>query len=252
MNKNRKIFVCLISLLLLLLAGCSAGNNSSKTNTLPSAKTILTKAQKTKFNSMHVNWTESTNGRITQKAMAQYVNNPTVVFANVSSTSNHYKMWIEGKTNYIQMKGTNTNHWFKTKLTKSNTYSVLTESLNNMVVPFIDISKVFKVKAQGNNYALIYKGNNKKIWNAIVSDSAITALIGIDLDNVKPINNEIQIDVDKNYSINDVKVTSTYKDDSKKKTFTMNADQINQIKNLTVPASVKKGAVDLGKLDKNN
>ena len=32
----------------------------------------------------------------------------------------------------------------------------------------------------------------------------------------------------------------------------MNADQIDQIKNLEVPANVKKGAVDLGKMSTNN
>lgn len=47
-----------------------------------------------------------------------------------------------------------------------------------------------------------------------------------------------------------MKVASTYKDDGKIKTFTMNADQINQIKQLSVPNNIKKSAVDLGKLDK--
>lgn len=250
--KNKKIFICLIGLFVLLLTGCSSSNNKKKDNSLPSAKTILTNAQKNKFSSMHVNWTEDIAGKTTQEAEAQYVKNPTVIYANVSTTSNHYKMWIEGKNNYIQMKGTSTNRWFKTKLAKNSTYSVLTDSLNSMIVPFIGTSKNFKVKQKGNNYALIYKGNNKKIWNAIISDSTVTALIGIDLDNVKPINNEIQIDVDKNYDINDVKVSSTYKDDAKKKTFTMNADQINQIETLSVPNSIKKNAVDLGKLDKSH
>lgn len=77
-------------------------------------------------------------------------------------------------------------------------------------------------------------------------------MIGIDLDNVKPINNEILIDVDKSYHITDVKVVSTYKDEGTKRTFTMNADQIDQIKHLEVPANVKKGAVDLGKMSKSN
>ena len=252
MKKNKKIFVCLIGLFALLLVSCSTNSSKKKANSLPSAKTILTNAQKNKFNSMHVNWMENTAGKTTQEAEAQYVKNPTVVYANVSTPSNHYKMWIEGKNNYIQIKSTITNLFFKTKLTKNSTYSVLIDSLNSMLVPFIDASKNFKVKQNGNDYALIYKGNNKKIWNAITSDSAVTALIGINLDDVKPINNEIQIDVEKNYSINDVKVSSTYKDDAKKKTFTMNADQINQIKTLSVPTSIKKNAVDLGKLNKNH
>lgn len=32
----------------------------------------------------------------------------------------------------------------------------------------------------------------------------------------------------------------------------MNADQINQIETLSVPNSIKKNAVDLGKLDKSH
>ena len=251
--KNKKFIIGLIGIFVLLLTGCSTNKTTTKKeNTLPSAKTILTKAQKTKFDSMHATWDETENDATIQKAEAQYVKNPTVIYANVSTAFNHYKMWIEGKTSYIQMKGTSSNHWFKTKLGKSNSYAVLTDSLNNMLDPFVATSKSFKVKPNGNDYALSYEGNNKKIWNAIVSDSAITVLIGIDLDNVKPINNEILIDVDNSYHITDVKVVSTYKDEGTNRTFTMNADQIDQIKHLEVPANVKKGAVDLGKMSKSN
>ena len=251
--KNKKFIIGLIGIFVLLLAGCSTNKTTTKKeNTLPSAKTILTKAQKTKFDSMHATWDETENGTTIQKAEAQYVKNPAVIYANVATASNHYKMWIEGKTSYIQMKGTSSNHWFKTKLGKSNSYAVLTDSLNNMLDPFVATNKSFKVKPNGNDYTLSYKGNNKKIWNAIVSDSAITVLIGIDLDNMKPINNEILIDVDNSYHITDVKVVSTYKDEGTNRTFTMNADQIDQIKHLEVPANVKKGAVDLGKMSKSN
>ncbi len=159
-------------------------------------------------------------------------------------------MWIEGKNNYIKMKGTNSQHWFKTKLSKTSAYGAITNSLNgSLLMPFIPTAKSFKVKQNGKDYLLIYKGNNKKIWNAIISDSAFTALIGIDLDNVKPIKNDIQINVDQNYHIKKVNIDSTYKDDGQKKNFTMQIDQINQVKKLTVPASVKKSAVDLGKLN---
>ena len=248
--KHQNIIITVL-LALLFLTACSK-TVSNKTANLPTAKTILTKAQKTKFDSMHATWDETENGATIQKAEAQYVKDPTVIYANVATASNHYKMWIEGKNSYIQMKGTSSNHWFKTKLGKSNSYAVLTDSLNNMLDPFVATSKSFKVKPNGNDYTLSYKGNNKKIWNAIVSDSAITVLIGIDLDNVKPINSEIKIDVDKSYHITDVKVVSTYKDEGTNRTFTMNADQIDQIKHLEVPANVKKGAVDLGKMSKRN
>ena len=55
------------------------------------------------------------------------------------------------------------------------------------------------------------------------------------------------VEVENSY---DVKIVSSYKDDGQKKTLTMNVDQIDQIKKLSVPSAVKKNSVDLGKLDK--
>ena len=72
--KNKKIIIGLIGIFVLLLAGCSNNKSTTKKeNTLPSAKTILTKAQKTKFDSMHTTWNETENGQTIQKAEAQYV-----------------------------------------------------------------------------------------------------------------------------------------------------------------------------------
>lgn len=246
---NKKLILGLVALLALFLSACSQKSAKSGDN-LPSAKTILTKAQKANYNSMHATWDEKSNGKTSQKAAVEYTTKPTIIYANVSATSNYYKMWVEGKNSYIQMKGTNSSHWFKTT-TKAGTYSSFIQSLNgNLLTPFIPLHKQFKVKKNDNNYALIYKGNNKRVWNAIVSDAAVTTLIGIDIDDVKPINTEIQVDVDKNYNVNDVKIVSSYKDDGQKKTLTMNVDQIDQIKKLSVPSAVKKNSVDLGNLDK--
>lgn len=247
--KNKTLILGLIAILAFGLSACSQKSTKSENN-LPSAKTILNKAQKANYQSMHATWDEKANGKTLQKAEAQYTTKPTIVYANVSATSNHYQMWIEGKNSYIQMKGTSTNRWFKTSA-KAGTYSSFIQSFNgNLLTPFVQLNKKFKVNKKGNDYALTYKGNDKKIWNAIISDSAVTTLIGIDIDDVKPINTEIKIGVDKNYDVNDIKIASTYRDDGEKKTFTMNADQIGQIKKLSVPTEVKKNAVDLGKLGK--
>lgn len=248
--KNKKFIFALVSVLAIFLAGCSnSSQTSKKTNTLPSAKTILTKAEKDTYKSMHATWTEADSTKTLQKAAVQYTTNPTVVYADVAATSNHYKMWIEGKTSYIQMKGTSSSRWFKTKSKDNDNYSSLIKSLNgSLLAPFVSLGKQFKVKQAGNGYVLQYKGNNKKIWNAIISDSGVTSLIGIDIDDVKPIESDIQIKVDSNYHMTGVKIASTYKDDGEKKKFTMTVDQIGQVKKLSIPASVKKNAVDLGKL----
>ncbi len=97
--KHQNIIITVL-LALLFLTACSK-TGSKKTANLPTAKTILTSAEKTKFSSMHATWNELSNGKSLQKAEAQYTKKPTIIYANVSSSSNHYKMWIEGKSNYI-------------------------------------------------------------------------------------------------------------------------------------------------------
>ena len=93
--KHQNIIITVL-LALLFLTACSK-TGSKKTANLPTAKTILTKAEKDNFNSMHASWNESANQKTQQKAEAQYTKKPTVIYANVSSNSNHYQMWIEGK-----------------------------------------------------------------------------------------------------------------------------------------------------------
>lgn len=238
----------MVGILAVFLAGCSNSKTSKKTNTLPAAKTILTKAQKDSYKSMHATWVEADSTNTLQKAAVKYTTNPTVVYADVAAVSNHYKMWIQGKNSYIQMKGTSSMHWFKTKA-KANEYTSLIKTLNgSLLMPFVNLGKQFKIKRSGQGYLLQYKGNNKKIWNAIVSDSGVTALIGIDIDDVKPINTAIRIQVDQDYHMTSAEIASTYRDDGEKKKFTMNVDQIGQVKPLTIPNSVKKNAIDLGKL----
>ena len=111
---------------------------------------------------MHTTWNETENGQTIQKAEAQYVKDPTVIYANVATASNHYKMWIEGKNNYIQMKGTSSSHWFKTKLGKSSSYAVLTDSLDNMLDPFVATSKSFKLNPMATITSSLIKETIRK------------------------------------------------------------------------------------------
>lgn len=246
--KHKNLIIALVCLLAVFLTACSAEKSKNKGNTLPSSKTILTKAQKENFKSLQANWVEKDRTKTLQKAEVKYTLKPTVVYADVAAESNHYKMWLENKNSYIQMKGTRTKRWFKTK-SESNTYSSLVKNLNgNLLTPFVSLSKQFKVKQNGTGYQLSYQGKSRKVWNAIVSNAGITSLIGIDIDDVKPIASEIQITTDRDYQVTGVKIASTYKDDGEKKSFKMQVDQINKVEKLSVPTSVKKAAIDLGKI----
>lgn len=246
--KRRTFLTVLVGFLAVFLTACSAPNTKKAGDNLPSAKTILTKAQKQKYTSVHAAWTEKGKGRTLQKAEAKYTASPTVIYVNVAAESNHYKMWVENKSSYIQMKGTSTKRWFKTKA-KSGSYTSFIKSLNgNLLTPFVNLNKEFKVKKNNNGYVLSYQGKSKKVWNAIVSDAAVTSLIGIDVDDVKPVNSQVQIATDQNYQVTKVEIASAYRDDGEKKNFTVKIDQIGQVKNLSVPTSVKKNAIDLGTL----
>ena len=103
---------------------------------------------------MHATWSENSKNEVVQKAEAQNVKILQLILPMLQHNSNHYQMWIEGKNNYIQMKGTNSNHWFKTKLSKASSYSTLTDSLGTILTPFIGTSKLFKVQQTGNSYVL--------------------------------------------------------------------------------------------------
>lgn len=238
-------------LFVLTLAACSNNKKSSQPKEkLPSATTILNGAQNTKFKSMTATWTQTDDkGDALQRAKAQYQKKPLVVFADFSTESNHYKMWIDGKHNYMQMQGTATNKWFKTKVTKASSYAQLTADLaQSALLSFSQNSaKLFKVKKIDNGYLLAYSGNNKKIWKSVTQNSMITSVIGIDLDNVKPYNTEVKISTDKKYNLTKTTIDAAYKDDGQVKHLKLNIDGINKNSNLKIPNAVTKSAVELGK-----
>lgn len=63
--KHQNIIITVL-LALLFLTACSK-TVSNKTANLPTAKTILTKAEKDNFNSMHASWNESANQKRNKK-----------------------------------------------------------------------------------------------------------------------------------------------------------------------------------------
>lgn len=248
--KKRKFWLtsCLLVILGLTLSACSSNNNKSA-ESLPSAQTILNDAEKTNLKTMRATWQQTnSSGKTLQKATAQYNKKPLVVYANFTTTANHYKMWISGKNNYVQMQGTSTDKWFKTKLSKTSSYAALTDSLAQSALASFNSKslKKFKVAKTDNGYAISYKGSNKTIWNQLIQNGMITSVIGIDTDSIKPGKVNIMINTDKNYNLTKLSSTVGYKENNSTKNIAVTIDQINQLKNLKVPNKVVKSAVDLG------
>ena len=251
MKKNFKLFVGILLGLILTVTLSACSTSKSKTASLPSAKTILSGAQNTDLNTLQATWTQTNSkDKIEQKAQVKYNKKPLVMYADFTTPSNHYKMWINNKTNYIQMKGTATNKWFKTKLTDASTYGQLADSFaKNSLLNFDDsTAKLFKVKKTINGYSLTYQGSSKEIWNVIKQSSSLTSTIGIDFSNVKPINNEVTINTDKDYKLTSLAVIAKYKAQKDTKALSMKIDDINKLGKLEVPSSVTKNAVSLEKI----
>ncbi|WP_154881562.1 hypothetical protein [Lactobacillus intestinalis] len=252
-NKVKKILaLVLVAILGVNLAACSDQKKKAAATT-PSAQTILTKAQNTNLKNMKATWKQtSPSGQILQKASAKYSKKPLVVYANFTTNSNHYKMWIENKTNYIQMQGTDTNKWFKTKLTKASSYAQLTDDLAKSTLLTLSTSNanLFKTKQTKKGYEVYYHGNNKKLWNEIIQNSPVTSVIGVDLNKAKPKKINIKIRTNKDYTLKSVSIGADYTDGSKDKKLSMKINDINKLKKLEVPASIKKNAVNLGNMAK--
>lgn len=249
MKKIKFLLTSILTVIITLsLAACSSPKSK---NTLPSAKTILTGAQNTNLKSLVANWQQKdATNNTTQLAKIKYNSTPLVMQANITTNSNHYKMWINNKTNYIQMSGTASDKWFKTKLSNSSNYAQLADSIaKNALLSFDDsTAKQFKVKKTNSGYNLTYNGNSAKIWNSINQSSSVTSMIGIDFSNTKPTNINIQINTDKNYKLTSLNVSAKYKEEKKTKTFKMNIDKINKLGKLKVPTNVIKNSVNLEKI----
>lgn len=250
MKKLKLLFTGVLAVILTLsLTACSSQKTTK--NTLPSAKTILAGAQNTNLKSLTASWQQKNEkNETTQSAKIKYNSNPLVMQANIITNSNHYQMWINNKTNYIQMSGTASDKWFKTKLSDSSNYAQLADSIAKNALLNLDEStaKQFKVKKTNSGYSLTYNGNSAKIWKSIKQSSSITSMIGIDFSNAKSSNMDIKINTDKNYKLTSLSVFAKYKEEGKTKTFNMAISQINKLGKLKVPASVTKNAVNLEKI----
>ncbi len=252
MKKRRFFALSLVLLVGIGLSACSSNNGKQKTSeSLPSAQTILNKAEQTDFKTMTASWNQTdNNNRTLQKATAKYNKKPLVVFANFTTTSNHYKMWISGKNSYVQMQGTATNKWFKTKLTKTASYAQLTDKLAQTALMSIGSSslKKFKVNKTSSGYSVTYKGTDKKIANNLLQNGMITSVIGIDPDELKTEKVDITINTDKKYNLTDFTTNLAYNEDSSHKNVQVKIDQINKSKPLKIPNKIVKSAVDLGSM----
>lgn len=249
MKKTKLLFTSFLALIIgLSLSACST--QKEKTS-LPSAKTILAGAQDTTLKNLAANWQQTdANNKTTQSAKIKYSSKPLVMHADITTNSNHYKMWIDNKTNYIQMRGTASDKWFKTKFTDSSSYAQLADSIAKNALLNLDDStaKQFKVKKASSGYKLTYNGNSAKIWNSIKQSSSITSMIGIDFSKAKLTNINIEINTDKNYKLTGLNVLAKYKENKKNKTFKMTISQINKLGKLKVPTSVSKNAINLEKI----
>lgn len=250
-NKIIKLIAFFFTILLVFnLAACTKPKKSApKKEKLPSAQTVLISAQNTKFNNLHSTWLQTDNNNHTlQKAEVKYNRKPLVVYANFTTNANHYKMWMKGKQNYIQMAGTDTNRWFKTKLSKKASYVQLTGDLATAaIISFSKEAKLFKVSKTNSGYALTYSGKNKKIWHDINQGSMISSVIGIDLDDAKPGKTTVTFRTDRKYHLQNAQIDAAYTDEGKERNMKMNIDQINKVGKLSVPSHIVKSAVDLGR-----
>lgn len=244
--KKKKILFWVLLTFVLILTACSKSKPQTA-NSLPTAKTVLTTAQKTKINNFHSVWTQTNdNSKVLQKAEVKYSKKPFVIFANFTTNSNHYKMWLNHKNNYIQMQGTSTKKWFKTKLSKSAPYQQLSDALVLNSLQAFNQVKDFKVKKNSQGYLLTYQGKNKQLWQDLIASSLITSIIGIDQNNAKAGLAKVNLQTDRHYHLTGLQLTYGYQENKTKKQIQVVIDQVNKLSKLSIPIQITKSAVDLG------
>lgn len=251
--KRKSLAYSIILLLTLAVTACAKPNTNESKSPLPSAQTVLTEAVKSNFKTMRATWRQTNaEGKVLQKTEAKYNHQPLVLYANFTTNSNHYQIWLNHKASYVKMQGTATNQWFKTKLSKSSSYAQLTDdAAKAALLSFTDHAKLFKVK-QTNGYQLTYQGTSGKIWHDISGNNVITSIIGLDLNEVKPAEMKVKIAIDKKYQLQAIMIDAAYHESGSKKHLQFSVDQINKLPALKIPSKIQKAAIDLGKWESKN
>lgn len=245
---KKKTFLCsLLLVVTLVLAACSKNSSSQNKSQLPSATTILNGAQKTKINNFESIWQQTNqNHKVSQKAEVKFCKQPFVIYANFTTNNNHYQMWGNHKNSFIQMQGTATKKWFKTKLSKTASYRQLSDALITNALQTLDQIKKFQVNKTNQGYQLTYQGRNQKLWQDLLNSAVITSVIGLDQNNVKLKQIKINLQTDHHYNLTSLKLDNQYQENKENKNIQIKIDQINKSAQLKIPNKVTKSAVDLG------
>lgn len=247
--KKRNLFTWAILLLAMVtvLSAC----HRRKPQPAPSPARIIARAEGTKIKSMSASWRQvDQGGKVEQAIDAKYQKKPLVVYADMTTKSNKQKIWLNSQNTYIQSKGTATNRWFKTKISKANDYAQLTDDLSRSIL--MDLSSYADkfsdaTVAKNGDYYLTYSGHSKKLFKSLVNDTMITSVVGIDSNTIKPKHVKFTLVTDHFCSLKSINVQITYVENGQTKQAKVNVNNINKMKHMSVPTSVTKTAVDMTK-----
>lgn len=243
------LILTLLCFLSLELAACQQKHAAPPQKQVPTSSQLFNQIVQQKPKSCQSHWQQTNgSGKVLQAVQVKYQRQPLVVYANFMTRANHFRMWISGKTNYIQMQGTASKHWFKTKLAKSSAYAQITDDLVPVISQtFGQQAKLFHVRSVGNNYELVYHGRSQKIWRSLCDNALIASVIGVDLDHVKPADSTIIFQTNRHSHLRQIRLQCSYRDEGHDKQLRLRVDHLNQGQRLAIPRFILHSAVNLGR-----